>query len=438
VWPADTAAYTLISKFDATTASHSYYTKVAIGGTLYDGAPSISKPIDGKVFYKSLAQPSNWNFNGGSQQISSLSDVPLDFAHYEWLAQNIKSGTYGNKKVVVLTSGTSGSQGGCYSTYDFVPGGQPTIGQDVLVVFNTADEICITKTTDGRQFGPTILAPFSHVELLGQAGYIDGTVIAKSFSTCGTNPTSLQMHGKMYSGTIECPPAGSTAAVPAPVPAPAPASSGSSCDCANTNSPVAYSWKCGTDLYYCSSKISSICSNSLASNPTLVPLNDAQCAMMNELKLGDKCLVTGSVTQAKGLSHKVCYSSLNPLTGAKYDGSCDVCSGYTAVPAAAATAPAPSPTPNPTKNPTPNPTPNPPASSASSGCCSSNGKDCNNPGWCSQSSSNCQGSCNGIWLANGALSNCLAEWQGCGWDQGGCCGAMTCQGSNKPNMQCKR
>jgi hypothetical protein len=87
---------------------------------------------------------------------------------------------------------------------------------------------------------------------------------------------------------------------------------------------------------------------------------------MNELELGDTCLVTGPVTQAKALSHKVCYTSLNALTGAKCDGSGEMCSGYTAVPdrpAAAAPGATPSPTnipiPSPTKSQTPVPTKSP-------------------------------------------------------------------------------
>ncbi|KAG7339592.1 PT repeat-containing protein [Nitzschia inconspicua] len=427
VWPGDTAAYTMITKFDATSAAHSFYTKLAIGGTFYDGAPNQNGVVGGKAFYRALGSPMNMNFNGGTQKINSLAEVPVDFAHFEWLAQNIKSGTYGNKKVVVLTSGTTGSSDGCYNTDDFLPGGQP-IGSDVLVVFNTADDICLTRTSLGRQFGPTILAPFSQVVLMGEAGYIDGTVISRTFSTCGSNPGQLQMHGKFYSGPIECPPAGSAPVpVSAPVPAPVPAGTPSgTCACDNNPSQLSYSFKCGKDLYYCASKITSICSNSLASNPRLVPLNDAECAQMQALKLGEKCLVTGPVTQAKGLSHKVCYTSLNPLTGSKYDGGCDVCSGYTVVPGASAVAaPMPGPIPNPTMNPTPNPT----APSAGSGCCSSNVKDCDQPGWCSESQLNCQGNCNGTWLPNGALTNCLAKWTACSNSKGStvCCGGLSCR-----------
>ncbi|KAG7363798.1 laminin G domain containing protein [Nitzschia inconspicua] len=304
VWPADTLSYTMITKGDATSAAHSFYTKLAIGGTFFDSAPNQHATVDGIAYYGALGSPMTVNFNKGKQQINSLADVPINFAHFEWLAQNLKSGTYGNKRVFVVTQPKSG----CYNTYDFIPGGQPTIGADVLVVFNTAANICLTRTSDGRQFGPTVLAPFSHVELQGDAGYIDGTVISKSFTTSGSNAGQLQQHGKMYSGTIECVTGASTSSISAPVPA-------------------------------------------------------------------------SAVT--------------------------------------------PNPTPNPTKSPTPNPTV---PSGGGTGCCSWDYKTCGADAWCNQSNSNCQGSCSGLWLPNGALPNCVARWGECTNNVNGCCSPGQCQG----------
>ncbi|KAG7340240.1 peptidase M15B and M15C DD-carboxypeptidase family protein [Nitzschia inconspicua] len=106
---------------------------------------------------------------------------------------------------------------------------------------------------------------------------------------------------------------------------------GSSCDCSDENSPVSYSWKCGKDLYYCASKITSICSQSMASDVTPVPLNDSECATMQAVKLKSTCITTSAVTHPKELSHKVCYTSLDPLTGIKYDGRCEKCQGYVAL-----------------------------------------------------------------------------------------------------------
>lgn len=55
-----------------------------------------------------------------------------------------------------------------------------------MVVFRFADDICLTKTQDRRQFGPSVMAPFANVTL-ADAGYLDGVVIAKQFTTIGNS-----------------------------------------------------------------------------------------------------------------------------------------------------------------------------------------------------------------------------------------------------------
>ena len=63
----------------------------------------------------------------------------------------------------------------------------------------------MTKTSDSRQFAPNVIAPFSKVILRGEAGFADGTIVAKEFdSNQGASPSQLQMHGDSYKGTIQC------------------------------------------------------------------------------------------------------------------------------------------------------------------------------------------------------------------------------------------
>jgi hypothetical protein len=123
-----------------------------------------------------------------------------------------------------LADGTSPSSGnltldddcGCnanntYNSHDFDPGGQGENNGQTLVIFQVGGTICLTATPDGRQFGPSVLAPFAHVVVKGDAGYVDGFIVAKSFETCGSNAGQLQLHGDGYRGPL-CPPA------PAPTP----------------------------------------------------------------------------------------------------------------------------------------------------------------------------------------------------------------------------
>ena len=201
VWPE--GDFSAIIEGDMNSGAHSAYHQIVVGGKLKN--PSNSHVVVNEKVYAGSWQ-GKFNFNGGVQKINDLSDVPeLDFAHYEWLARNMKSSIANGKKVIVKNTGTDGSRNGCYDLYDFRSGGQGYDNGNTLVVFNTTDDICLTKTTDGRQFGPSVLAPFSKVTLT-RAGFIDGTVIAKEFTTVDGQykGTELQLHGSNYNGQIEC------------------------------------------------------------------------------------------------------------------------------------------------------------------------------------------------------------------------------------------
>ena len=111
----------------------------------------------------SIASNANINFHGGYQTGVNLQDK-IDFEQFEWLAQHAKSSNINGKKVVVMT------RGGTFDTYDFRPGGQGEDNGNTLVIFNTSEKVVLTKTHDGRQFGPSVIAPFSQVNLRSEAG----------------------------------------------------------------------------------------------------------------------------------------------------------------------------------------------------------------------------------------------------------------------------
>lgn len=86
--------------------------------------------------------------------------------------------------------------------YDFLgTNAQGSNNGKTLIVFTFSDNICLTKTPDGRQFGPSVLAPFSDVTLT-DAGYLDGIIIARRFTTVmnGNSGGEQQLHGNVYSG----------------------------------------------------------------------------------------------------------------------------------------------------------------------------------------------------------------------------------------------
>jgi hypothetical protein len=74
---------------------------------------------------------------------------------------------------------------------------------NTIVFFNTCEDIIITKSSLDRQVGPSIVAPFVMVIVLGDAGYVDGFIVAKTLVTSGKN--QLQIHGYNFpGGTLAC------------------------------------------------------------------------------------------------------------------------------------------------------------------------------------------------------------------------------------------
>lgn len=65
-------------------------------------------------------------------------------------------------------------------------------------------------------------------------------------------------------------------------------------------------------------------------------------------------------------------------------------------------------------------------------CCSQNFKDCDAP-WCA----NCACQDDVIWLPGGAITGCIARWEGCFNDVTGCCNGLTCVPVDQNYSQCR-
>jgi len=190
--------YSVVTTGNAILGAHNMYKGLAIGGQLRDGSPNENAVVDStKSYIHELAGTTKFTFNGG--KAIGATEVPDSmWAQFEYLATHAVSSSEGNKKVVVMT------QGGTYNTFDFNNGGQGEDNGNTLVIFNTDEDITLTKTSDGRQFGPTVIAPFAKVFVKGDAGYVDGSIYAKYVETTGGNQGQLQLHGDTYKGSIEC------------------------------------------------------------------------------------------------------------------------------------------------------------------------------------------------------------------------------------------
>lgn len=190
--------YSVITKEDVASAAKSVYKNMFVGGSLSNpGTSSIT--VNGHVYHGDIIEPINTNFNGGRTKLSSMGYPPVAFAYYEWLAAHLVAGVYRNGyRVIVVTQ----PKGSCYHMYDFLDrNAQGSDNGKTLIVFAFLDDICLTATPDGRQFGPSVLAPFSNVTLTN-AGYLDGIIIARRFTTVmnGNSGGEQQLHGNVYSG----------------------------------------------------------------------------------------------------------------------------------------------------------------------------------------------------------------------------------------------
>ena len=192
--PAGSYSFSLITEGDADVAAHNVYSGVAVGGAFENPNPLSSIEVSAhsphhKSYVGSLVNSDRVDFKGGVETgISNINDEVISFDHFKWLAQNAKSSQSGNYKVVVV------DHGGTFDVYDFNSNGQEADNGNTLAIFNTAETIEITKDPQyGRKFGPSIIAPFAHVIVNGNAGYVDGFIVAKSFETKDNNPSQLQV-----------------------------------------------------------------------------------------------------------------------------------------------------------------------------------------------------------------------------------------------------
>ncbi|CAJ1961335.1 unnamed protein product [Cylindrotheca closterium] len=211
---------------DMDSAAHNVYTGVAVGGVFKNTKkPNSNIAVDGESFVGSVQTPIRINWNKGINTGSTLEDAGIDWSYFEYMAKNTFSTTRNGYKIVRMTSG------GNFNTYSFNNGGQGEDNGKTIVFFDTNQKVTLTKTNDGRQFGPTVIAPFSEVEVHGNAGFVDGLIVAKKLITSGGNPSQLQLHGDYFKGNnLPClnpPPSGATSgptAAPTGTPTPVPTS----------------------------------------------------------------------------------------------------------------------------------------------------------------------------------------------------------------------
>jgi len=193
--------YSLVVEGDAAVASKTHNGAFAIGGKLTDASPGHAATVGGHSYVHRTTGGGEgfFTFVGG---YTSGTGMPFDWIDFEHLARVIQPidpaiAPHGHHVFVLC-------EGGRYGLSDLYKNLDPNLvagrsGRNTLVVFNTAERVTLGASRDGRQFLASVLAPFSEVVIEDMAGYVDGFVVAKTF-TMNSGGSSVEIHGRCFEG----------------------------------------------------------------------------------------------------------------------------------------------------------------------------------------------------------------------------------------------
>jgi len=191
--------FSLIVQHDASVSSHAHYGAFAIGGVLTDSSPTQSATVGGHSYVSRMQQDALFHFASG---VTVGEPLPFDWSSLEYLARWVLPSTEAGalNHVHVICSGGRHDIG---SIHGFGEGYDNRGGYDTLVVFNTAEDIVLAADRNGRAFGASVLAPFSHVTVDAADPYVDGFLIAKSL-TMNRNAAGTELHGRCFQQNLAC------------------------------------------------------------------------------------------------------------------------------------------------------------------------------------------------------------------------------------------
>ena len=159
--PDNIFAYSLITKDDADLGAHTVTKGLAIGGALQDSSPFAAgaATVGGRSYVGSIRGIAQFNWRGG---IRYGQGIPFSFMQLEELALSVVP--LDNSVLLV-------DQGGRYSSTDEAcdhPYRPPASAAaedngNTLIVFKGEGTICLASDHYGKEFGPSVLAPFARV-----------------------------------------------------------------------------------------------------------------------------------------------------------------------------------------------------------------------------------------------------------------------------------
>ena len=217
--PTATTSYAVIVKENALLTGREFY-GLAVGGTLFNGnfLQAGFAQVQRPAIFGSLDSGRPWSFNQGRTSTAD-SPFPFDFTDFERIASDVQAMEDRGYKVVIF------DQGGTYNAndnscdagqhYSGLTGADPQDDGKTLFVFRGSGTICLVRTADGREFGPSVLAPFARVLINDNVGYVDGFVVARSMGR--TSPlTDIGRYVKMFGDGYHGPPLTCEGVLPPP------------------------------------------------------------------------------------------------------------------------------------------------------------------------------------------------------------------------------
>ncbi|KAG7339299.1 alpha beta-propellor repeat-containing integrin [Nitzschia inconspicua] len=195
--PEDMGSFAIIAETDVKIEAKSVFPGIYAGLVFQQLLPDNVMEVNGMSYIRDI-QAENVHWNEGLRLGSAVSEM-IDFKHYEFLAENLEAYESEESQVVVFTD----SGGGCWTNEDF---GSPGPGH-TLLVFNTWQDVCFYPSGDGSPFYPSVIAPFSRVELDARIGTINGTIVAREILMSGTELEKLKsfaFNTVAYEGALAC------------------------------------------------------------------------------------------------------------------------------------------------------------------------------------------------------------------------------------------
>jgi len=249
-----TEKFSVITKDDCHIAAHDTYSSVAVGGSLYDASCGQDSPIDtknsgqlpyvtgnigvdegsccsGSFCFGSLETPYSQDCQNCGGFVGNraakfriqgyyATSLPFDWESFEDMVCAMPEGSYsdGSFRVYVIDQGSdqgydpSGTVYGGTQVGDGMNSNAAQYNTDTrgcIVVYKGSNSVVLSNGgNQNNKWVCSVLAPFATILYNGRSqqsggpGYIDGNIVARTFTATDRDSSTGQLHGYPYQGSF--------------------------------------------------------------------------------------------------------------------------------------------------------------------------------------------------------------------------------------------